>query len=218
MSALITSFFTRNGLPETGLTPTIRVWEVNSTGQTLLIGAPNGSISNTDGVMTELVDAPSQDGFYKFDFTALLGFSDQKSFTCRVYGGSTLPNGERYQIVTIDPTASADLNSITQHVWDVNLASHLSAGSTGEKLAQIGADTSSLAMSMPGIVSLLNLLLKYDTNRTKIDPVAKTLTVFDNDCTTILRTFDLFDSNGIPSVSEVCERVPVFATDGKPTC
>lgn len=218
MNALITSFFTRNGLPETGLTPTIRIWEVSPTGQNLLIGAPNGSISNTDGVMTELIDAPSQDGFYKFDFTDVLGFSDQKSFTCRVYGGAVLPAGERYQIVTIDPTASADLNAITQHVWDVNLASHLQAGSTGEKLAQIGADTSSLAMSMPGITSLLNLLLKYDTNRTKIDPIAKTLTVFDNDCTTILRTFDLFDSNGIPSVSEVCERVPTFATDGKPTC
>jgi hypothetical protein len=218
MSALITSFFTRNGLPETGLTPTIRVWEVNSTGQILLIGSPNGSISNVDGIMTELIDAPSQDGFYKFDFTTLLGFSDQKSFTCRVYGGATLPAGERYQIVTIDPTASADLNSITQHVWDVNLASHLQTGSTGEKLAQIGADTSSLAMSMPNITTLLNMLLKYDTNRTKIDPVAKTLTVYDNDCTTVLRRFDLFDSNGIPSVSEVCERVPTFATDGKPTC
>lgn len=218
MSALITSFFTRNGVPEIGLSPTIRIWEVTPTGQNLLIGAPNGSISNVDGAMIELIDAPSQDGFYKFDFTTALGFTDQKTYTCRVFGGATLPAGERYQIVTIDPTTSADLDAITQHVWDVNLASHLQSGSTGEKLAQIGADTSSLAMSIPSITTLLNLLLKYDTNRTKIDTVAKTLTVFDNDCTTILRTFELFDSNGMPSVTEVCERVPTFATDGKPTC
>jgi len=59
-----------------------------------------------------------------------------------------------------------------------------------------------------------------DTNRTKIDDVAKTLTVYDDDCTTVLRVFQLLDQNGNPSTDSVCERKPTSTGpgDNKPVC
>ena len=50
--------------------------------------------------------------------------------------------------------------------------------------------------------------------RTRIDPTSKTLTVYDEDCTTILRVFNLYDSTGTPSVVDVCERKPVTKGPG----
>jgi len=55
---------------------------------------------------------------------------------------------------------------------------------------------------------LLDALIKYDKNKTKIDPTAKTLTVYDDDNSTPIAIFDLKDSTGAPSVTEVFERVP----------
>ena len=82
----------------------------------------------------------------------------------------------------------------------------------------INNNTNQLILDATQIKDLINLLLKYETNRTRIDPVNKTLTVYDDDCTTVLRVFQLLDENGNLSTNSVCERRPVAATDGKPTC
>lgn len=191
---LISSFFTNNGNPQTGLTPTIRIWEVTPTTDTLIV---SGDPMNEIG-----------DGFYKYDFVL---YNPSNDYVFRTDGGGTLPSADRYQSGTII-TAQVEQSSITNianNVWDVNNASHLIPGSTGANLAQTKADTTFISVSITTINSLLQSLLKYDRNRTRIDPIAQTLTVYDDDKITPLTVFNLKDASGAPSVVDVCERDPV---------
>ena len=219
MSALITSFFTRLGIPATDIPivtagfPTIRIWEVVAIDQTLVIGAPEGTGDpgggvGTDGIMTILFDktagvpgsgglpvAGSIDGFYKFDFTTAMGFLPTLNYIARVDGGTSVPAGERYQTVKFGPNQNIDVK--VDAFWDEPHAEHTSITTMG---------------------GLLNTLRKYETNRTVVNPTTKTLTVYDDDCTTVLRVFDLLDSTGSPSTIEVCERKPDGSSDGFPVC
>jgi len=214
----VNSLFTNNGVPQTGLTPTVRIWEVNGAVQTLIVGSPSGSGQNVDGAMSEIIDSGSPaigDGFYTFLFTDLIGYDPTKKYLIRTDGGAILPSTERYQTGSIDPIE----NNIINGVWDEELSpTHLNPGSAGLIVSQIKADTTNLFLDIAAVNDLVTLLLKYDTNRTKIDDAAKTLTVYDDDCTTILRVFSLLDQNGTPSTNSVCERKPIASSDGKPVC
>jgi hypothetical protein len=99
-------------------------------------------------------------------------------------------------------------SSVADKVWDETRTDHLTVGSTGEALSNILADTTQLRLDVIDIETLVTTLLKYESNRTEIDKTAKTLTVYDDNGTTPLQVFDLFDSTGTPSVDEVTERVP----------
>ncbi len=219
----INSLFTAGGIPATDIGtitpgyPSVRVWEIDGTTQTLIIGAPIGSGQPSDGIMTEItVGSPANsDGFYTFLFTDIIGYDETKKYLIRTDGGPSLAATDRYQVGEIEPL----VDEITNAVWDEPLApDHQQTGSAGLTLSQIKADTTQLFLDLNNINDLVNLLLKYDTNRTKIDDVANTLTVYDDDCTTVLRVFQLLDQNGTPSTDSVCERKPITATDGKPVC
>ena len=73
----IISYFTENGVPKTGLTPTISIWRLSDN----LLLIDEDSMSEVGG------------GFYKYDFT---GYSPQIEYAIRCDGGSTLSNAERY--------------------------------------------------------------------------------------------------------------------------
>jgi hypothetical protein len=168
---LITSFFTKNSIPKTGLTPTIRIWEVDETSQTLIIAG---------GSMVEVGD-----GFYKYDFVL---YDPDKDYVFRSDGG--IPQlDERYQYGASEYARLEveTIQKIADQVWDEDASTHTIPGSTG---------------------ALLNLITAVLVNRTKIDTGAATLTVYDADCVTPLLVFDLKDSLGNPSVTEVCERKP----------
>lgn len=70
------------------------------------------------------------------------------------------------------------------------------------------ADPSSIAGRLNSTQQIVNTILKYSANRTEIDPVANTLTVFDDDNITPLRIFDLYDRNNVSSTDEIAERIP----------
>ncbi|MGI0075921.1 MAG: hypothetical protein ACREAU_00765 [Nitrosopumilaceae archaeon] len=236
MALLITSFFTSGGSPATGLTPTIRIWEVISTDQTLVIGAPEGTSdpgppgggpfigpgAGFDGAMIEMFDktpsvpgsgglpiAGSVDGFYKYTFDTFNGYVPTSTYVVRTDGGITLPASERFQTIAIIP-----------NILDEPRLSHSLLGSVGEAVNLDRADITAIRVTdLPAILSLLDLVRKFETNRTKIDIVAKTLTVFNDDCTTILRVFSLLDSTATPSTTSICERKPVAGgTDGFAIC
>ena len=165
-------------------------------------------------------DGANDDGFYKYEFDDVTdGYDPAKTYAFRADGGPSLPPGERYQVARLDPTETAE--GIADAVWDEPRADHLTVGSTGEALSQIKADTTDiidkLYLDADSVLEVVQLLLKMDAGRTKIDPTANTLTVYDEDCTTVLRVFDLFDSTGTPSVTDVCERVPVTKGPGDTT-
>lgn len=214
----INSLFTSGGLPATDIGiitpgyPSVRIWEVTGAIQTLIIGSPSGSGQNIDGIMAEIATgSPAiKDGFYTFLFTNLIGYDQTKKYLIRADGGPSLPNADRYQTAAIEP-----------NVWDDQLApDHQITGSTGLALSQIKADTTQLFLDVSAVDDIVTLLLKYDTNRTKIDDIAKTLTIYDDDCTTVLRVFQLLDQNGNPSTDSVCERKPTATGpgDNKPVC
>lgn len=275
---IINSFYSRpTGLPATGLSPKIRIWEVNGSDQTLVIGAPEGTGdpgpagggasagpgAGFDGTMVEIFDKTvgvvgggglpiggSRDGFYKYTFDTFNGFDDTKTYLVRTDGGATLPAALRFQVVRIDPSNFVDLSTIPDSVWEANPANYppggspLTMGGTVNNIEDIveNIDTTTTdiqttvtnidtlvtaidacvdqikTVDLPAIFTLLECVRKYDTNRTRIDPVTFTLTIFDDDCVTPLRVFRLFDHNGQPSITNVCERKPSTASDGKPVC
>jgi hypothetical protein len=219
----INSLFANAGVPATDIAltdpgyPTARIWEVAGAVQTLIVGAPGGTGQSTDGVMSEITDGGSpagKDGFYTFLFTDLIGYDPTKKYLVRTDGGPSIGVTDRYQSTEINPFEE----TIIDGVWDEDRTEHLGINSTGLALNQIKADTTQLFLDVAAVDSLVGLLLKYDTNRTKIDETAKTLTIYDDDCTTVLRVFELLDQFGIPSTDSVCERKPISATDGKVVC
>jgi hypothetical protein len=73
----ITTYFTENGTPKTGLTPTVDVWKVSDSSQVITAQA----MSEVGG------------GFYKYFFA---GYSAQEEYNVRCDGGVGLINQERY--------------------------------------------------------------------------------------------------------------------------
>ena len=119
-------------------------------------------------------------------------------------GGALLNACERYKISGNE----SYVEDIAPAVWEETATNHVAAGTTGLLLSQINANVASILISEAAMTVLLNTLVKYERNRTKIDTNAATLTIYDDDCVTPLTVFDLRDFNGMPSVQEVCERVP----------
>jgi hypothetical protein len=195
---IITSFFAQSGTAKIGLNPTIRVWHVLPASNTLVV-----------------VDAPVAevgDGFYKYEFILYDPASD---YVVQVDAGVGMTSFGRYSVTQIAPTGSVVIdagavNQIINGVWDEPAINHVISGSTGEVLSTIKADTTAIAISIPAINTILQRLLKYDNNRTRVDASAKTLTVFDDDGVTPIQVFNLKDSSGVASVAEVAERVPTL--------
>jgi hypothetical protein len=76
MAKFVISPFTINGVPATGLTPTIRIRRVDT----------NAIV--TTGSMSEVGD-----GWYKFEFKQ---YSGTLPYAMRIDGGASVPDGERY--------------------------------------------------------------------------------------------------------------------------
>lgn len=214
-AVVITSFFTQNGNPAINIGggyPQIEIWQINAgTGPDVLVGT---------FAMTQVTDLASDTaGFYKYTFNSP-PFDPTQTYLFRTDGGPTLSAGERYQSVQLDPTGV--LTNVAAEVWNATSSTFLAAGSTGAVLAQTNANTQAIAnnlfLNSNSVLDLVQLLLAYDTNRTKIDPTAKTLTVYETDCVTPLRVFQLLDTTGAPSITEVAERKPISANDGQPVC
>jgi len=197
MELIINSYFAKNGVPKTGLSPIIRIWEVDATSETLII---------SNGAMTE-----TGDGFYKYVFTQGAGYDEIKRFITRSDGNDiTLKNSERYSVGSTDEVglSQATVDRIVDSTWDETATDHIAIGTTGLLLNEISADTTQLRADNIIEISILDLLLKYERNKTKIDKVNATLTVYDDDGVTPLTIFDLKNSTGAPSITEICERVP----------
>jgi hypothetical protein len=201
MSLVINSYFAKSGLPEIGLTPSIRIWEVDENGHSLVIGSPDPS-------MVEIGD-----GFYKYVFLDSSGYDETKNYIIRADGdpaGTTLSQYEKYSVASTNEQklSQTTINSIVDSTWDETASNHMVSGTTGEMLNKIKADTTLLVADHITQISLLELLLKFETNKTAIDKNAATLTVFDDDGITPLQVFYLKDSNNQPSVAEICIRDP----------
>lgn len=195
---IISSFFTQNGAPKTGLSPTVLVWQISAGINTIVVN--NAAVSEVGN------------GFYSYNFAA---YNPAYDYLISVDAGVSMTAYGRYSVSQLTPSGSVTIDStavtqIVDGVWDASATAHMISGSTGETLATIKADTTAIAVSIPAMNAILQRLLKYDDNRTRIDKVAKTLTVYDDDGVTPIQVFNLKDSLGAPSVAEVAERVPTI--------
>jgi len=77
----ITAFFTNNGVPATGLIPTIKIRKLS-----------DNSLVVTDAVMVEVGD-----GIYKYNFT---GYNASIDYAVRCDGGDDLQDRDRYSYGT----------------------------------------------------------------------------------------------------------------------
>lgn len=222
----INSFITTNGVPTVSLPegyPKIRIWAVQDSTYTLIVGDPSGEGQNTDGVM-RLV---SIDGFWAFTFTDTIGYDTTEKYLIRIDNGPDQPSSERYKSSEINPLPFAQISSddilniasaTATQTWEESQSSHNNIGSMGFAINQTRSDVASMFVNIQDVQQIVNLIIKYDTNRTKIDIENKQLIIYDNDCVTVLRIFQLLDASGTPSTDSVCERVPIAQTDGLPTC
>jgi hypothetical protein len=188
---IISVHFTSVGTPITGLTPTIDIYELN------LNDPSTNTLIVVAGETTEIGS-----GWYRYDF---LTYDDTKNYVYTFDGGDTLTAGERYKIGGNE----SYVEEISSEVWNEPSLNHLEANTTGFLLTQIHSDSSSIMISQVTLTSLINTVLKYERNRTKIDVPSATLTIYDNDGVTPLTIFSLKDHLGNLSVSEVCERLPI---------
>lgn len=188
---IITTFFTQNGAPKTGLNPTIDIWELD----------PVNPLINTQ-VVTAGAYVEIGGGWYRYDFST---YDVTKDYAVTADGGVTLSAGERYHFGANESYKE----EISFQTWEELLASHTTVGSAGAIVNQMGIDVTQIKIDVNTLLAWVEELLKYHKNRTKIDPIAKTLTVYDNDEFTPLKVFQLRDSSGVLSVTEVCERDPV---------
>lgn len=107
------------------------------------------------------------------------------------------------------------LQSIVDGVWNAALSAYTNTGSAGFIVSTIlgtvidsKTRSDEIKIVVDNLLILVDEVLKYDRNRTRIDKTAKTLTVYDDDGVTPIRIFNLLDGLGAPSVEEVCERDP----------
>jgi hypothetical protein len=132
-------------------------------------------------------------------------------------------------LITTSTSGVGTPEEVRDAVWEASSAAYTTAGTYGKIVSDIktvGDDTNAdlatakveidaikgvvdgIAISEATITTLLQTLLKYSKNRTRIDKIAKTLTIYDDDTLTPIKVFDLKDDLGNPSITEIIERRP----------
>ena len=94
---------------------------------------------------------------------------------------------------------------VTAAVWDVPAANYPSTGSPQTMGTQLSLTTANTVE----ILDFTELLLAAQYNRTFLDKAAFTLTIYASDGTTPIRVFSLRDGAGVPSITEIVDRVPI---------
>jgi len=119
-------------------------------------------------------------------------------------GGSSLTKQDVRDAMVLGTSLPPSANSIDQKLDDSITAHQTNALVTNDIQSRI----TSLQFSLGQTTELIEILLKYSRNRTRVDTDDNTLTVYEDDGTTAIRVFDLLDRNGAPSSDDVVERLP----------
>lgn len=96
---LIISFFTEEGTPKTGLSPTLDVWTVD------------GSQVVTAQAMTEIAG-----GFYKYDFST---YDENEDYCMRADGTSSLTGSDRYLYSTNETGGVGNILKVEKNKWEI---------------------------------------------------------------------------------------------------
>jgi len=77
------------------------------------------------------------------------------------------------------------------------------------KIDNIQTDVDVIEVTVSNMSLVIDDLIKYQRNKSIIDPIAFTLTIYEDDQVTPLTVFDLKDSAGVASVTSIFQRIPV---------
>ncbi|KKK86456.1 hypothetical protein LCGC14_2763060 [marine sediment metagenome] len=95
----IIAFFTEQGIPKTGLSPTVDVWTVDR------------SQVVTAQTMTEVAG-----GFYYYDFTT---YDEDEDYCMRADGTATLTGADRYVFSTNETGGVGKILKIEKNKWEI---------------------------------------------------------------------------------------------------
>lgn len=183
MPKTISARFRQNGTPQTGLSPTINIRN-----------AVTGALVVTADSMSEIGN-----GWYNYIFTEGNGFDPTLDFIYDADGTATISSPfERFQEGSC---CAAEPEVIADEVWTADASLYNDLNTMGGRHNANYANILQLLLDV-------DFIRKFQTNRTRIDTVANTLTVYDDDGTTPLWVFDLKDGAGVGSSDPVCERDP----------
>ena len=211
-----TAFFSDVGVPKTGLTPSISFVDI-ATG-----------LVDDSGSMSE-VSAGNAPGWYNYDFTT---YDETIDYAVSADGGGSLGNNDRYkyghndlgQVTSAQTIAQADLDDPAQYKADVSaLAIEANVeGHAGDALTAYDPPTRAEATSDKDEV-----IAEVDANEVKIDALqvdvsfikqiesgrwhitGNQMIFYEDDNTTEIARFDLFDAGGSPSQINVFQRTKV---------
>ncbi len=95
----IIAFFTEQGIPKTGLSPTVDVWTID------------GSQVVTAQAMTEVAG-----GFYYYDFST---YDEDEDYCMRADGTATLTGADRYVFSTNETGGVGKILKIEKNKWEI---------------------------------------------------------------------------------------------------
>lgn len=90
----------------------------------------------------------------------------------------------------------------------VNLIQNTNLDNIEIKVDNMQTDIDAIAIDITNMGAFVDDLIKYQRNKSVIDPILHTLTIFDDDGVTPLTVFDLKDENGVASCTSVFQRIP----------
>jgi hypothetical protein len=187
------------------------VWEepknLHLTGSPITMGATVNNIDNSiENLVTCLFGSPKAP--QGSPFTPLSVTNIVSGVWNELLAGSPAPypTGAAGGLINqIAQSAGLTPAQVTAAVWDVSAADYPSTGSP----TTMGTQLSLTTQNTINLIDFAELLVAAEYNRTFLDKTAATLTIYASDGTTPLRVFSLRDSGGVPSITEICERLPI---------
>lgn len=85
----------------------------------------------------------------------------------------------------------------------------VSSRATQTSVDNVKTDTDAIQVTLSNLSLVIDDILKYGKNNTKIDAGNKQLVIYDNDGISEIKRYDLKDRNGVASIVEIFERIAV---------
>jgi len=113
-------------------------------------------------------------------------------------------------ISTDTPTATETATAVRTELSPelANMDTTVSSRASQTSVNSIQSDTTAIQVTLSNMYQVINDLLKYQGNKTLIDPNAFTMTIYEDDGVTPLKIFDLQDANGVASITDIYRRIP----------
>lgn len=111
-------------------------------------------------------------------------------------------------LALISETSGLTQAQVSTAVWGTRAADYPFGSPMPGSPISMGAQLNLTTDKTCDILTFTETLLKFQANRTVLDKVAFTLTIYDNDGVTPIRVFDLRELGVGPSITEITERLP----------